>query len=161
MLLTAMCATVCVNAQTKVIDSSINNIKTEAELKVMNKTSDKIDQGIDKIFDGSVFKKKNKAAATVNNNAGAQTPNIAQLENNFTNIVFTNIDYTSLSNYARTLATDTAIIKVDKEFENGSGTLKVSHKCSSNKLLDDLLANNDNRFDVTKITEEEINLKMK
>src|SRR5450631_102106 len=78
-----------IKAQKKYLDSSVNSTKINSESRVIGHTSDKVNSGIDKIFDGSIFKKKNKNAkqetaatteSTAANSAGVTVINIANTD---------------------------------------------------------------------------------
>ena len=50
------------NAQQKLLKTSISNSAANAEQHAINSASDKVSQGIDNLFSGKAFKKKNKAS---------------------------------------------------------------------------------------------------
>lgn len=143
-------------AQKKFIDSSINKSKTDAAGHLINNSSDKINSGIDNVFNGSIFKKKSKSAKQENISPDKVLP-----EKGKTEIAITNATYTNISGLSEALKSNQQVTDVEKTFSNGTGTLKVSHNCTSDQLLDDLEKKAGDKFDVVEISEGKISLKMK
>ncbi len=147
-------------AQNKYIDSTISKSKVNAESHVLNSASDKVNSGIDKVFDGSIFKKKNKASKQENSSDDAQS-SAAQPETGKTVINITNTDFKSLSNLSDILKTNQQVTNIERTFSNNKGSLKVTHSCTSDQLFDDLVKKAGDKFDVVDITPGKIDIKMK
>lgn len=147
-------------AQNKYIDSSISKSKLNAESHLVNSTSDKVNSGIDKIFDGSIFRKKNKAPKQENSPADARS-SAAQPEAGKTVINITNTDFKSLSKLFDILKANQQVTNIERTFSNNAGTLKVTHSCTSDQLFDDLMDKAGDKFDVLDITPGKIDIKMK
>lgn len=143
-----------VNGQNKYIDSSINTSKTYAEKHLIDNASDKVNKGIDDVFSGKAFKKKKQDNATAT--SGAPT-----VEKGKTQIVISNTNYQALATISDVLKSNVQVTDVEKSFADGVGTLKITHSCTSDQLLDDLVKKAGDKFEVDGIDNGKITLKMK
>lgn len=146
-------------AQGKYIDSAINSSKTYAEKHAIDAASDKLNKGIDDLFSGNAFKKKNKASKP--DNAAATTEQANTVEKGKTQIVISNTNYQALASITDALKTNVQVTDVEKSFADGIGTLKITHSCTSDQLLDDLVKKAGDKFEVSGIENGKITLKMK
>ena len=158
-LIASMYFTIPLRAQDKFIDSSINSSKRNAEKHAVDGISTKVNQGIDNVFNGSVFKKKNKPGKE--KLVYADNESSSPIEKGKTEITITNTTYSSLGIVADALNSNRLVTNVVKTFSNGVGILKVSHSGSSDQLLDDIVKNTGDKFEVGEISEGKITLKMK
>ncbi len=150
-----------VSAQQKLIDSSINASKTNAEKHVIDGVSGKVNSGIDNVLNGSIFKRKSKPGkerVSYTDDGPSPAPTI---EKGKTEITVSNATYASLGTLAEALNSDRLVTNVEKTFSNGMGVLKVSHTGSSDQLLDDIVKKAGDKFDVGDLSEGRITLKMK
>ena len=143
-----------VTAQKKYVDSAISRSKMQAEGHLIDKASDKVNAGIDHVFDGSLFKKKQPKQETISGKASSS-------EKGNTQIIVTNTNYAYISNLSGALKSNQQVTNVERTFSNGTGTLKVAHSCTQDELLDDLQKKAGDKFEVTEVSEGVINLKMK
>lgn len=148
-----------VKAQDKFLDSSISSSKTNVERHVLDNASDKVNKGIDNLLSGNAFKKKHKGATT--ETTGVATTQIAEPEKGKTQIVISNTNYQALAEITDAIKSNVQVTDVEKSFADGVGTLKISHSCTSDQLLDDLVKKAGNKFEVAGIENGRINLKMK
>ncbi|MDQ2720257.1 MAG: hypothetical protein M3Z26_10940 [Bacteroidota bacterium] len=146
-------------AQSKLIANSINSSKTESEKHAIKNVSDKVNNGIDKVFDGSLFKKKKKADKQENSTADAQSSAVSEAGKTVINI--SNTDFKSLSKLSDALKTNQQVTNIERSFSNNTGTLKITHSYSSDQLFDDLVTKAGDKFDVIDITPGKIDIKMK
>ena len=147
------------NAQKKLIQSSIDSSAANAEQHAINSASSKVNQGIDNLFSGKAFKKKNKAS---NKEGATETQGATTvIEKGKTQIIISNTNYQALAGLSDALKANVQVTEVEKFFTNGVGTLKVSHNCTSDQLLDDLVKRAGDKFDVSGMEEGKINIKMK
>ena len=159
-LVVLMYFTIPLSAQDKFIDSSINSTKLNAEKHAIDGVSTKVNKGIDDVFSGAIFKRKSKPGKEkmVYKDTVAAAPAI---EKGKTEITINNTTYPALGTVADALNADRLVTNVVKTFSNGVGVLKVSHSGSSDQLLDDIMKNTGDKFDVGEISEGRITLKMK
>ncbi|HXS59093.1 MAG TPA: hypothetical protein VN726_23375 [Hanamia sp.] len=158
---TAVCITYIstLSAQDKFLDSSIKSSKTNAESHVVTNASDKINHGIDNLFSGNAFKKKNKGPKQ--ENAVAANQSEPALEKGKTQIVISNANYQSLASITDAIKSNVQVTDIEKSFADGVGTLKITHSCTSDQLLDDLVKKVGDKFEVAGVENGRISLKMK
>ena len=149
----------CLTAQKNFVDSAIARSKMDAEGHLINKTSDKVNEGIDNLFNGKMFKKKNKPSTqeTISSDK-ASSPD---MEKGNTQIIVTNTSYAYISTLSDALKSNQQVTSVERTFSGGTGTLKVAHNCTRDQLLDDLQKKAGDKFEVVEVTEGQINLTMK
>jgi len=149
----------CLTAQKNFVDSAITRSKIDAEGHLINKTSDKVNAGIDNIFNGNLFKKKNKPVnqGTISSDKTSSS----QAEKGNTQIIVTSTNYAYISNLSDALKSNQQVTNVERTFSNGTGTLKVAHNCTPDQLLDDLQKKAGDKFEVVEVSEGKITLKMK
>lgn len=148
-----------IGAQKKYIDSSINKSKTDAENHIVSKASDKINSGIDNVFSGNMFKKKHKESHDSTSSAHVSSDSLSQ--SGQTVISIDNTDYQSLGVLADVLKSDIQVTQLEKSYSNGKGSVKISHKGTTDQLLDFLVKNSGNKFEVIEVNPGKVSLKAK
>lgn len=147
------------NAQ-KAVDStvskSLTDQKTAAVNDINNQLTEKRKKLIDDVFHFSLKKKKQDDKTGKENDALPFQPGPGK-----TLIIIAGTDYTSLNSFADAVSANTQVKKVDSEFGDGTGSLKVFHSGTVKELLDDLLKRTGGRLDVTKSKDGVVNLQAK
>lgn len=154
-----LCISISVNAQKKFVDSSINKSTITTESHAIGGATDQLNKGIDNVFSGNIFKKKNKHSKE----AGSSDTSSAtsRVEKGKTEILVDNATYSSLSSLSDNLKSNQQVTDVEKTFSNGAGCLKISHNCTADELLDDLVKKSGDKFEVIEVNPGKIRLKMK
>lgn len=144
------------SAQKNLIDSAIKNNKTQAQLKVINGASDKVNKGIDDLLNGNAFKRKNKTAKPASKDSLQQQVLPSTME-----IDIDSIDYNLLSHYSEILKLNPHVKEVKPQFSKNQGILKITYSGDSQEVLNDLLKKADGKLTVDEINDDKITLKTK
>lgn len=140
---------------------ALKTIETGATNKVVEATNNTVSQTVDKIFSGSIFKRK---AAKTNNDAStapAEQPVAKDNGQDGTELTIPNIDYSSIVALADVIKSNKSVTDVQRSFNNGSAVINVTHACKTEELLDDILKNTSGKYDVAAVSKGKITLKTK
>lgn len=155
-------SSILVNAQSKILQTITSGAKTSATNKVVETADKAVNKTLNNILDGNIFKKK--AGKTTKTDDTTDSKHPSSVNSNLkgaTEIIIANIDYSSIVALADIIKSVKNVSDIQRTFSNGSGVINVTHNSKTEELLDDILKNTANKYEVAELNPGKITLKAK